>query len=67
MTTIDKLEERIKQLENKLYNYPTIYGPGNYWYNTKKSCPKCGLTIEGGWAYVCNSYDCPLGMGTVKS
>jgi len=36
-------------------------------YFKAKSCPKCGLKMEGTMGYVCNQYPCPAGLGGVWS
>lgn len=71
MSTIEELEERIKQLEDQVLKhshvYPLpIYGPGNDWYGTKKQCSKCGVVSEGIWGYACPNCDCPMGMGPIS-
>jgi hypothetical protein len=39
----------------------TIKFPDTY----KKSCPKCGISLEGVMCYSCQNVDCPTGMGPV--
>jgi hypothetical protein len=31
----------------------------------RKSCPKCGISLEGVMSYCCQNIDCPTGLGPV--
>lgn len=49
------------------YKLPTPF-PDPYipFYEGKRICPKCGITIEGVMGYVCPHNNCPTGLGGVQ-